>query len=314
MSPAPTVLHDVEGRTGSSAWWCAARTGGRRGDERARPARAAPVLPQERVTLAKRRGPRASSRRGSSTSCSSSKRGAARAVHPAAPGVARTRFDLALLFPNAFAPAPRPRRARVRSASATRHDGRAALLTNALAVQTGAAQRHEVFYYLNLVSELGRVLTGERCWMEARSWPQSEASRASIYTSHAAGRRGRRTSPRPRRDVHDDPLVALCPGRRTSRAKRWTVERYAALANCSSRGGRRGSCSSARRRVGRGLREVVALMRHAPLVLDWRDETSSSSAAVSATSIWLVTTTPAPRTSPPRSAGPSSSSSARRTR
>src|SRR5215207_6211178 len=70
------------------------------------------------------------------------------------------RFDLALLFPNAFAPALMAFAARVPVRLGYGTDGRSALLTHALPVPLWRGTRHESFYYLNLVAELERALTG----------------------------------------------------------------------------------------------------------------------------------------------------------
>ncbi|MGH9941752.1 MAG: glycosyltransferase family 9 protein, partial [Pyrinomonadaceae bacterium] len=70
------------------------------------------------------------------------------------------RFDLALLFPNAFAPALTAFAARVPLRFGYATDGRAALLTHALPLPDWRSTRHEVFYYLNLVAGLERALAG----------------------------------------------------------------------------------------------------------------------------------------------------------
>ncbi|HEY1404237.1 MAG TPA: glycosyltransferase family 9 protein, partial [Pyrinomonadaceae bacterium] len=70
------------------------------------------------------------------------------------------RFDLALFFPNAFQPAFVAAAARIPFRVGYATDGRAFLLTHPLAVPAWRNEQHEVFYYLNLVFELERALTG----------------------------------------------------------------------------------------------------------------------------------------------------------
>ena len=133
------------------------------------------------------------------------------------------RFDLALLFPNAFEPAFIAAAARVPLRAGYATDGRAFLLTHPLAVPPWRSEQHEVFYYLNLVFELERALTGEAKFEEREPQFQlqvsaeRQAAALNLLSRHGA--------------LRDRPLVALCPGSTNSRAKRWPSERYAALAD-----------------------------------------------------------------------------------
>ncbi|HJU54822.1 MAG TPA: lipopolysaccharide heptosyltransferase II [Pyrinomonadaceae bacterium] len=133
------------------------------------------------------------------------------------------RFDLALLFQNAFEAALIARAARVPLRMGYATDGRRALLTHPITLPHWRDERHEVFYYLNLVAELERALYGASS-VEERE-PQfnltvSEKRKAEARAILAAdGVRLTRT------------LVALCPGSTNSRAKRWPAERYSALAD-----------------------------------------------------------------------------------
>src|SRR5207237_3333095 len=70
------------------------------------------------------------------------------------------RFDLALIFPNAFEPALVAAAARVPLRFGYGTDARARLLTHALATPDWRSTRHEVFYYLYLISALEHALTG----------------------------------------------------------------------------------------------------------------------------------------------------------
>lgn len=131
-------------------------------------------------------------------------------------------FDLALLFQNAFEAALIAAAARVPVRMGYATDGRRALLTHPLPLPSWHAERHEVFYYLNIIAELERLLYGASD-IEERE-PQfalkvSEARRAQAREFLAT--RGVRLN---------RPLIALCPGSTNSRAKRWPAERYAMLA------------------------------------------------------------------------------------
>src|SRR5437763_4528778 len=70
------------------------------------------------------------------------------------------RFDLAVLFPNAFAPALVAALARAPLRVGYAAQGRGLLLTHPLPMPGWRAGRHEVFYYLNIIAELERLLTG----------------------------------------------------------------------------------------------------------------------------------------------------------
>ncbi len=134
------------------------------------------------------------------------------------------RFDLALLFPNAFQPAFIAAAARIPARFGYATDGRAFLLTHPLAVPAWRSEQHEVFYYLNLVFELERALTGAAGFEEREPQyqlhvsPERQQAARNLLSRHGAL-------------AGDRPLVALCPGSTNSRAKRWPPEHFAALAD-----------------------------------------------------------------------------------
>ncbi|HLL76055.1 MAG TPA: lipopolysaccharide heptosyltransferase II [Pyrinomonadaceae bacterium] len=183
------------------------------------------------------------------------------------------RFDLAVLFPNAFAPALTAFAARVPFRLGYETDGRAPLLTHAVPLPEWRGQRHEVFYYLNLVAELERALTGTTTIGERA--PQAElrigeARRAeAVEILKGRGVAGAR------------PLVALCPGSTNSRAKRWPAERFAALADkLVEEAGAEVLLVGAREELD-VTREVVGLMRRAPFVLTGETDLARSTAVLS---------------------------------
>jgi len=143
----------------------------------------------------------------------------------------KSRFDLAVVFPNAFEAALIPALARVPFRIGYATDGRSALLTNPLPLPEWRSSKHEVFYYLNIIGELERLLsikqdvkqTGKQTVTEKQPDTFLRVSETrqteGLALLRAMGIRG------------NCPLVALCPGSINSRAKRWPAERYAALAD-----------------------------------------------------------------------------------
>lgn len=132
------------------------------------------------------------------------------------------RFHLALLFQNAFEAAVISFLARVPLRVGYDTERRGFLLTQSFAVPAWKHERHEIFYYLNLVAELERALLGalqsnehEPQFQITVSKERKEDAR-KLLAAHA--------------DT-DKPLVLLCPGSVNSRAKRWPADRYAALAD-----------------------------------------------------------------------------------
>jgi heptosyltransferase II len=135
----------------------------------------------------------------------------------------RRGFDLALLLQNAFEAAAIAFLARVPRRVGYDADRRGKLLTQAIPLPVWKDKRHEIFYYLNLVAELERLLYGAS--VVESNQPQF-ALAVSIDRHHRAKEFLREHGLRP-----DAPLVLLCPGSINSRAKRWPAERYAAVAD-----------------------------------------------------------------------------------
>ncbi|MDQ3252903.1 MAG: lipopolysaccharide heptosyltransferase II [Acidobacteriota bacterium] len=142
----------------------------------------------------------------------------------------KARFDLAVIFPNAFAPALAAAAARVPMRIGYATGGRRHLLTHPLAPPEWRHQRHEVFYYLNIIAELERALIGNDD--ETRRTVDISAPPPPLGLTVASVRQDRaREVLRHHGARLDRPLVALCPGSTNSRAKRWPSERFAALAD-----------------------------------------------------------------------------------
>jgi heptosyltransferase-2 len=171
------------------------------------------------------------------------------------------RFDLAVLLPNAFAPALVAFAARVPLRVGHATDGRGPLLTHPLAVPEWRGRRHEVFYYLDVVAGLERALRGSTSVaLDGLRAPLTEivVSAERLEAARALLRsRGVRL---------DRPVVALCPGSTNSRAKRWPAERFAALADLlAEKAGAQVLLVGSREELG--VSEAVSGMTRRPPVL-----------------------------------------------
>jgi heptosyltransferase-2 len=130
-------------------------------------------------------------------------------------------FDLAVLFPNSLESALIARLAKIPRAFGYARDGRSFLLSDAVAVPEWKNERHEAFYYLNLVQEIEKSFFGKET--VSANEPRVDL-RVSDERRRAAGRileeNGVDASKK---------TVALGVGSTNSRAKRWPAESYARL-------------------------------------------------------------------------------------
>ena len=135
----------------------------------------------------------------------------------------RRQFDLAVLFQNAFEAALIPFLAGVPIRLGYATESRQSLLTHPLPLPDWRSSKHEVFYYLYLITALEQLLfqTSTICEAEpdiSLSISESRKSEASeLLRSYGVS--------------EETSVVALCPGSINSRAKRWPAEAYAALAD-----------------------------------------------------------------------------------
>ncbi|HLL16204.1 MAG TPA: lipopolysaccharide heptosyltransferase II [Pyrinomonadaceae bacterium] len=190
------------------------------------------------------------------------------------------RFDLALIFPNAFQPAFIAAAARVPLRAGYATDGRALLLTHPFAVPAWRGEQHEVFYYLNLVFELERALTGEAHFADREPQYQlqvsaeRQAAARNLLSRHGA--------------LNDRPLVALCPGSTNSRAKRWPPASFAALADHLMGKAKANVALIGAREELDVTGEVLAKMRRRPVVLTGETDLAGTVAVLSVADL-LVT-------------------------
>ncbi|HEX8288142.1 MAG TPA: lipopolysaccharide heptosyltransferase II [Pyrinomonadaceae bacterium] len=133
----------------------------------------------------------------------------------------RGNYDLAVLFPNSFESALIAKLAGIPQRFGYAKEGRSFLLTNAVEIPVWKNERHEVFYYLNLIAEIEKfVLETETV---AAYQPQFDLPVSDE----------RRSAAREILSENDIDLtrkiVALGVGSTNSRAKRWHAESYAEL-------------------------------------------------------------------------------------
>jgi len=170
----------------------------------------------------------------------------------------RRKFDLAVLFQNAFEAALIPFLAGVPVRLGYATESRQALLTHPLPLPEWRSSRHEVFYYLYLVTALEQLLFGRSTICE------SEPD-ASIQISEA-----RKVEAIDLLSVHgikeDDIVVAICPGSINSRAKRWPADAYAGLADRMIESRRQVVLVGSKDEVDVS-EEVTRRMQHQPVVL-----------------------------------------------
>src|SRR6185503_5177892 len=135
----------------------------------------------------------------------------------------RRKFDLAVLFQNAFEAALIPFLAGVPLRLGYATESRQALLTHPLPLPDWRSSQHEVFYYLYLVTALEQLLFGRSdvCESEPDWRIQISESRkseaAELLRAYGVS--------------EAESVVAICPGSINSRAKRWPAERFATLAD-----------------------------------------------------------------------------------
>lgn len=130
-------------------------------------------------------------------------------------------FDLAVLFPNSFESALVAKLAKIPIRFGYAKDGRGFLLTDAVKIPEWKNQRHEAFYYLNLVAEIEREFSGTTTTLNIE--PQ-----INLKVSDERKLLAREFLESRSIDLSKK-IVALGVGSTNSRAKRWQAESYAKL-------------------------------------------------------------------------------------
>ena len=130
-------------------------------------------------------------------------------------------FELAVLFPNSFESALVAKLAKIPRRFGYAKEARSFLLTDAVSIPPWKSERHEVFYYLNLIGEIEKAYFGTRTVEQTAPEPalrvsdERRAEARRFLTSAGFDLAGR--------------IVALGVGSTNSRAKRWPAARYALL-------------------------------------------------------------------------------------
>ena len=130
-------------------------------------------------------------------------------------------FDLAVLFPNSFESALVAKLGSIPARIGYAKDARSLLLTDAVKIPDWKNERHEVFYYLNLVSAVeDKILS--------RQTVSFNEPKTDLRVSEARKSEARRILEANGVDLTKK-TIALGVGSTNSRAKRWQTESYAEL-------------------------------------------------------------------------------------
>jgi heptosyltransferase-2 len=153
-----------------------------------------------------------------------------RSIFHQADAIRETGFDLAVLLPNSFESALTTILSRIPRRIGYNKDLRGLLLTDPIAVPEWKDRRHEVFYYLSLVSEVERRVLGTDSVRHA-------VPDISLPVSDARRMNARKTLTEYAISIGDAPVIALGIGSTNSRAKRWPAKYFAELGDLLRRHG-----------------------------------------------------------------------------
>ncbi|MBS1810393.1 MAG: lipopolysaccharide heptosyltransferase II [Acidobacteria bacterium] len=134
------------------------------------------------------------------------------------------RYDLAILFQNAFEAALLAFLGGVKVRIGYDTQGRGALLTHKLQRLEAHRNRHQTHDYLDVVAEAERVCLDREVVTTRQNIPSLIANRKQIQAADALLRRAQI-------DSQSQQLIALNVGATNSRAKCWPEDRFAALAD-----------------------------------------------------------------------------------
>lgn len=194
----------------------------------------------------------------------------------------RRKFDLALLFQNAFEAAVIAFLAGVPIRKGYPTERRGLLLTNSLPLPDWKDERHESFYYLNIVAELERIITG-------RTKIETTEPRFDLTVSEVRKQEARQFL-RDQGARTNAPLAVLCPGSINSRAKRWPAERYAELADRLVESGATVALIGSPGELDVS-KEVCEHARHRPIVLTGKTSVAEATAVISIADILITNDT-----------------------
>jgi heptosyltransferase II len=201
----------------------------------------------------------------------------------------RDKFDLAVLFQNAFGAALFARVAGARRIAGYSTDRRRALLDIVIPFQPNRKTTHQVRYYLNIAATLENVFKGET-GVDFEATPRlhvsdelKEQGRSLLDEAFAKAIESFAASPH--RSVSPSPLLVLSPGATNSRAKRWLPERFAATADqLAERNGFQTVIVGTAGDV-EAANEVASLMRSSTVVLAGRTSIAELKAILACASL-----------------------------
>ncbi len=131
------------------------------------------------------------------------------------------KFDLAVLFTNSFQTALLAKLGKAKKRFGYKNEGRAFLLSNPIDIPSWRKEKHETFYYLNLISEIGKHFS-------IKPGDDKENPDFSLHVSERRRKEAREVLKEAGID-HSERVVAMGVGSENSRAKRWQPEGYARL-------------------------------------------------------------------------------------
>lgn len=131
------------------------------------------------------------------------------------------KFDLAVIFPNSFQSALMMRLGNIGKRFGYATDKRSVLLTDALEIPAWKNERHEIFYYLNIVAEIEKKYFGQiKVWENEPQFDLKISDERKIWARKFLSENAVDLSKK---------TIAFAAGSTNSRAKRWQTKSFAEL-------------------------------------------------------------------------------------
>ncbi|HRH40675.1 MAG TPA: lipopolysaccharide heptosyltransferase II [Pyrinomonadaceae bacterium] len=131
----------------------------------------------------------------------------------------KEKFDLAILFTNSFQTAFISKLGKAKTRFGYANEGRSFLLTNPIEKPIWKDEKHEIYYYLNLIAEVEKhyfgTISEQTPRFDLTVSAERKAEARKILTENGINLSKK--------------LIAFCAGSTNSRAKRWQSESYAKL-------------------------------------------------------------------------------------
>jgi heptosyltransferase-2 len=192
------------------------------------------------------------------------------------------KYDLVVLFQNAFEAALIPFLAGVPVRTGFATEARQVLLTHPVTLPEWRNEKHEVFYYLYLIAALEQALLGTSTVCDydpdiSFDVPEfNKAQAAALLRGNGAG--------------EGKSIVAVCPGSINSRAKRWPAASYAALSDRLIEESRVVVLIGSKDEEA-VTQEVRQRMRHKPIVLTGKTTLEQITAVLAVTDLLITNDT-----------------------